>query len=278
MKLTNMYYHDQRQHHEALYPHSQAEGRMSDQDEGASREDANFRSDTLRTPENATPQHPITLTTHSEQITPRILLPLNRLKQALEVPRPKPIKVVPLDNLNKHRRPIHQMLRKQLQQVTPLVEVNQDVQSLEHLEVLIQRQPALLQPHLHTIIVCARHLDKLDTACLEIRNRRHDIIRPQCNMLYPRTAVEIHVFLDLALLLPLGGLVDRHLDDFVWTRHDDRFERRVLCANVVVVDAPEAVESEHFFVVFACVFHFVPVLVADAVVDGFEVDAGEEAG
>lgn len=35
-------------------------------------------------------------------------------------------------------------------------------------------------------------------------------------------------------------------------------------------------EAEHVFVVVARVFHFVPVLVADAVVDGFEVDAWEE--
>ena len=41
------------------------------------------------------------------QITSLRLLPLNSLKQTLEVPRSKTIKVIPLNNFNKHRRAIH---------------------------------------------------------------------------------------------------------------------------------------------------------------------------
>jgi hypothetical protein len=31
-------------------------------------------------------------------------------------------------------------------------------------------------------------------------------------------------------------------------------------------------ESKHLFVILTCIFHFIPVLVANAVVDGFELD------
>jgi hypothetical protein len=208
----------------------------------------------------------------SNQVTPGILLPFNRLKQALEVSRAKPIEVVALDNLNKHRRPVHQMLSEELQQVPTLVKVDENIQTLEHLKVLVELESRFLEPHLHRVVVRFGHLDKLDAASFQVGNVAHDIIRSQRNMLDARAAVKVDVFLNLALLFTLGRLVDGHLDHVVWRAHDDALERRVLGAYVLVVDAPEAVETEHLFVVFARAFHFIPVLVADAVVDCFEFD------
>jgi hypothetical protein len=211
------------------------------------------------------------------QVPSRFLLPLNRLKQTLEVPRAKPIKVIPLDNLNEHRRPIHQMLREQLQQVPTLIKINQDVQAFQHFKVLIERHARLLQPHLHAIVVRLRHLDKLNTSRLQIRNIAHDIVCSERNVLHTRSTIKVNILFYLRLLLALGGLVDGHLDDVVGRAHDDGLERRVLCADVLIVDTPEAMESQHVLVVVADVLHFVPVLVAYAVVDGVELHGGQEA-
>lgn len=95
-------------------------------------------------------------------------------------------------------------------------------------------------------------------------------------MLDAGAGVEIYVFFNLALAQTGGGLVDGHLDDVVGGGHDDAVEGGVGGADLRIVDGPEAVEGEAFFVVFAGRLHGAPVLVADAVVDGFEGDGGEE--
>jgi len=159
------------------------------------------------------------------QVPPRLLLPLNRLKQTLEIPRPKAIKVIPLYNLNKHRRPVHQMLREQLQQIPALVKVDQNVEALEHFKVLVEHQPGLLEPQLHAVVVRLGDLDELDASGLEIRDRADDIVRAQGDVLHARPAVEVDVLLDLGLLLALGWLVDGHLDHVVGAGHDDGFQR-----------------------------------------------------
>lgn len=50
----------------------------------------------------------------SHEIPPQLLLPLNRLEQALEVPRAEPVEVIPLDDLDEYRRPVHEVLREEL--------------------------------------------------------------------------------------------------------------------------------------------------------------------
>ena len=211
-----------------------------------------------------------------DQVPSCILLPLNRFKQGLEVPSAKPIEVIPLDDLNEHSRPIHQMLRKKLQQITPLIKIDQDIQTSQRLKVLIQRHARTLQPQPHRLVVRLRHLDELHAPCFQIRDIADDIVGAKRDVLDSRAAVEVDVFLDLALLLALGRLVDGHLDDVVRTAHDDALQRGVLCANILVVDGPEAVKAEHILIIVTDVFHLVPVLVADAVVDMREVDGWQE--
>lgn len=132
-----------------------------------------------------------------DQVAPEVLLALNRLEQTFEVTRTEAIEVVPLDDLDENRRPIHQMLCEELQQVTTLVEVDQNIQTLQHLKVLVESQPRLLEPHLHAIVVCLGNLDELDTSSLQVRNVAHDVIRPQRDVLDTGTAVKVDVLFDL---------------------------------------------------------------------------------
>ena len=51
---------------------------------------------------------------HSE-VAPLVLLELDTLEERLEVARPEPLVVVPLDYLDEHRRPVLQRLREDLE-------------------------------------------------------------------------------------------------------------------------------------------------------------------
>lgn len=168
------------------------------------------------------------------------------------------------------------MLCEQLQQVTSLVKVNQDIQALQHVEVLLEFQSRFLQALPHRRVVRLGHLDELHATRLQVRDVPDDVVGAEGDVLHARAAVKVNVLFDLRLFLPVRGLVDGHLDDVVGRRHDDGLERGELGADVFVVDGPEAVEAEHALVVVADVLHLVPVLVADAVIDVGEEDGREE--
>lgn len=208
------------------------------------------------------------------QVSPLRLLPLNSFKQTLEVTRSKPVKFVPLDDLDEHRRPIHQRLGEQLQQISLLIIVNQDIQPLQRLKLLLQLPVPLLRLEAvpHRLVVRVGYVDELDASGPHGRDGRHDILGQEGDVLDAGARVKDDVLLDLGAFLAGGGLVDGHLDDVVGRRHDDGGEGRVVGADLAVVDGPEAVEGEALLVEGASRDHLVPVLVADAVVDAGEFD------
>lgn len=116
------------------------------------------------------------------------------------------------------------------------------------------------------------HLDELNTSRLQVLNVPENVVCSQSDVLNATTTIIVDVLLNLTLLLALCGLIDRHLDNLVWRRHDHRLQRRVLGADILVVNGPEAVEAECLFVVFTHCVHFVPVLVTDAVVHSDKTD------
>lgn len=128
---------------------------------------------------------------------------------------------------------------------------------------------------MHVFIVSIRDRNELDSSRAQVRDGVDDIGSAKGNVLHTRAIVKINIFFDLALLLPHGRFIDGHFDDAVGGTHDDALQSGVFGANVVVVDGPETVESEALFVKVAGRVHRVPVLVADAVVDGGEANWGE---
>lgn len=97
------------------------------------------------------------------EVPPLRLLSLNSLEQALEVSCSKAFKLVALNNLNEDRRAIHKRLGKELEQVTALIVIDQDVEPLQRRKVLLQLPVALLRlhPRAHLVIVGAGHVDEL---------------------------------------------------------------------------------------------------------------------
>jgi hypothetical protein len=172
---------------------------------------------------------------------------------------------------NAHEQPY---LCEQLKQIPAFVKIDQNVEPLERLEILFQLQSRSFEPLCHRIVVSLRNLDELHTSGLQISDSLDDIVGAKGDMLYACAAIEVDVLFYLRLLLALGWLVNGHFDNFIGRRHYDRLERGKLGADVFIVDAPEAVESERFLVVLADVLHLIPVLVAHAVVYCFEGDFG----
>ena len=67
--------------------------------------------------------------------------------------------------------------------------------------------------------------------------------------------MEIEILLDLALLLPLGRLVDRKLDRERIVGHHDAHQRAVLGGNILVVEADEPLEAQDAAVEFRPFVH-----------------------
>lgn len=202
------------------------------------------------------------LTFPLDQVSTQLLLSFNRLKQGLEVACPKALKVVSLNDLDKHRRAIHHVLYKgqylsdhawfiisylgkQLQQVTPFVKVNQDIQTLNGLKVLLQYKAGLLQPCLDIGIVCLGHLDKLHPAGFQVGDVANNVVGSKRNVLDPGAIIEVDILLDLGLFLPLSGLVDRHLDYLVRRRHHDTLQRGEFSERALVYLQAETILVGH---------------------------------
>ncbi len=96
-------------------------------------------------------------------------------------------------------------------------------------------------------------------------------------MLHARPVVVLDVLLDLALLAALGRLVDRH-HDLAAVPHDGRHQRRVLGADLLVVEVHELGEAHHVGVEVDPRVELATGDVADDVVDGDEANVGANVG
>lgn len=158
------------------------------------------------------------------QVPTELLLPLNRLKQRLEVPGAESREVMTLDDLDKDGGSIQQMLGEQLEEVPTLVKVDQNIQATNSVEIFVQDQTRLLHPHFQAFIVCIGNLDELHATSLEVGDIPDDVVCAESDVLDSSTVIKIDVLFDLRLLLALGWLVDRHFDNLVRGSHHDTLQ------------------------------------------------------
>lgn len=208
------------------------------------------------------------------------MLSLNGLEQALEVTSSKALKVIPLNNLNKDGRAVHEGLGEDLQQIAALIVVDEDAEALDRVQVLLELPAALLRLEAlaHGVIVRGGDVDEVDAARAQGRDGGDDVRREEGDVLDARARVEDDVLLDLGHLLARSGLVDGHLDNVVGRGHDDGAQGRELGADLGVIHRPEAVEGEALLVKGTGRNHLVPRLVSDAVVDADEGHVGHLHG
>jgi putative peptidoglycan lipid II flippase len=191
------------------------------------------------------------------------LLPLDRLEQRLEVPLAEPLRSVPLDQLEEHRRPVFHRLGEDLQQVAVLVPVGQDAQ----LAQLVQRHPRLADPRPELVVVAARGGQELHPGRGHGPHAGHDVVGGQRQVLHAGAAVELQVLVDLRLALAGRGLVQRELHLPGPVRDDLAHQRRVLGGDVVADELLHVREAHHAVVEIHPFVHLAELDVAHAVVD-----------
>lgn len=114
-------------------------------------------------------------------------------------------------------------LRKQLQQIPSLIEINQYIQIPDRLKILLQNQPGLLEPYLQVLVIRIWDLDEFNTPGSEVGDVADDIVCSKGDVLNTSAVEKVDVFFDLGLFLAFGGFVDGHFDYFVRGGHDDAF-------------------------------------------------------
>src|SRR5262245_39603555 len=208
------------------------------------------------------------IATSSSEVSAERLLALDRLEERLEVPESEAARAVALDHLEEERRAVLHDLREQLEQVALLVSVDEDPHRAQVVPVLLDLADALLDD----VVVRVGRRDEEHAVLAQRRDRPDDVLGLHGDVLHARAAVELEVLLDLALPLPLGGLVDRELDLPGAVRHHLRHERRVLGRDVVVREVRELREAEDARVEVDPLVHTAELDVAHDVVDGDQPD------
>lgn len=90
-------------------------------------------------------------------------------------------------------------------------------------------------------------------------------------MLNARSAIVVHILLDLGPTQTGSRFGARHFNGFIVVAHDDRTKTRVFGVNLIFIDRPETVELKITFVPVGCSFHFEIGLIADAMIDADQI-------
>src|SRR5438477_2645550 len=98
------------------------------------------------------------------QISSRGLLALDGLEQRLEITFAKAFRALALDDLVKERRPVLHWLAKNLQQITFVIAIDQNAQSLQRVQLFVDVPNAIQQ----RVIIGRRNVQELDSALLQI--------------------------------------------------------------------------------------------------------------
>src|SRR6266567_8215331 len=125
------------------------------------------------------------------------LLALDGLEQGLEVALAEPLRAVPLDELEEHRRPVLHRPGKDLEQVAVLVAVGEYAQVAKD----VDGHPGVADPLAKRVVVAVRGRQAGHAGPLHVPDRRHDVVGSQRDVLDAWAAVELQVLVDLRLLL-----------------------------------------------------------------------------
>lgn len=175
--------------------------------------------------------------------------------------------IMSLNDLQEKRRPILQSARKDLQQISILIEIHHNPQLLNNVQVFPDPHPTLRQLGAQNLIVLVGRVQKLNSACAHTAHRPKNVVGGQRNVLHTGTAIIVDKLPDLAAFRSGRRLGDGHLDRFVVVAHDDRAQTRLAGVHLSFVDRPKAMELQVAFVPIGDALHFEIGLIADAVID-----------
>merc|ERR1719234_1998785 len=201
------------------------------------------------------------------EVTPGCLVQFNALKEGFEVARTETLVVVSLDNFNENSWSILQRLREDLKKIPIVVIVDQNLQSLDRINVFLHLDWGLCQPLSEHIVVAVWNVEELHASCSQIINGGDDVKRPDGNMLNPCASIVVDVLLDLRFLLPWSWFVDWHLDCFFVVCYNNATQGRVVRVHLLIINRPESMEKQVVLIPLCGILHGEIRLVANDVID-----------
>lgn len=158
-------------------------------------------------------------------------------------------------------------LSEYLEQVSLVVVIYQDLVLLENVQVLADLVVQLREVLPQIVIIVVRNGKELGSSRPHGLHCVDDLIGVERNVLDSRSLVVVHVLLDLRHLLPVGRLVNGHLDVLVVVCHHDGSQGGVLSVDDGVVDGPESMEPESVLVKPGCLLHLQIWLIPNDMID-----------
>src|SRR5487761_1520010 len=207
------------------------------------------------------------------EVTPSLLLVLDRLEEGLEVALAEATATLALDHLEEEGRAVLHRASEDLEQVAVLIAVYQDVEFLKPAQVLVDLADAARK----RLVVAVRGAQELGALPAQPGNALDDVLAVQSDVLHPGAVVVVEVLVDLGATESLGRFVDREGDAPSPPAADHlAAQGRVLGRDVGLVELLEDIEPEDPVVPADPLVHPGQLHIADAVVD--ELQPGSRTG
>ena len=127
-----------------------------------------------------------------------------------------------LDHLNKECWSVFQRFCENLEKISLLIVVDQDLVLLEHGDVFFDIQAYFLRSLPDHVVVGVRDfIEEFDSSGLHPLHRLNNVFSPKSDVLHSSSAVILHILLDLTLPHTISWLVDWHLDLLIKVCHHD---------------------------------------------------------
>lgn len=149
--------------------------------------------------------------------------------------------VSPLDDFDEESGSVGHHFSENLEDVSVVVEVNQNLKFAQHLEVLVHFGLGVRQLGLDEVVLAVGDVQEFESTLLEVGDFVDDVPRAQCDVLHARAALLVDLLLDLGHALAFRRFIDRHFDSFVEVADHGALQRRKFSLDLIVVHTPETV-------------------------------------
>src|SRR5882757_4511492 len=139
------------------------------------------------------------------QIASPVLLFLERLEERFEIALTETLGAFALNDLEKERRSILNRLGEDLEQITLVVAIDQNAESLQRLQVFVDVTDTSGQ----LIVIRGWNIQELDAALLNLGHCFDDILGRDRHVLHAFAVVKVEILFHLRFLFAFGRLIDR---------------------------------------------------------------------
>ena len=150
------------------------------------------------------------------EISSQVLLKFDGLENGFEIARSKSSVIDLLDNFNEQSWPILTRFGEDLEQISIIIKIHQDLVLLDQVHVLLDPDLGPFQPLLQLFIVASWDVQELQTSFPHSLNGFNHMVSSKSHMLNSGLAKVIHKLLDLrsGFIDRRSRFIDGHFDGF----------------------------------------------------------------